>query len=174
MGAEIGGDRMKLRLLGRMERGEVEIWRELEDRGLWRAEIEDAEVRSVRVECRVVPVKEVRLSGWGMMRDMDEELPYVPESEVGADLRLGAPDRFEATASFRQVGKRPTDVGIGATNTKDELGSYAILNVRLSKAIGEHLVIFIRGTDLLDDEYEIWRGYVEPGRGLYGGLEARW
>ena len=177
-GMEIGGDRVNLRLLVCIERGETLIWREVQTEsegiGLWQLDANDhAEIRSVRATCSVTPAAQVGLSGWGTIRDAtregtDEDVPYVPEAEAGADLELAPGAGFRATVSLRWVGERPT----GGTGT--ELDPYGTLDVRLSKAFGDHVTVFVRGTNLLEDEYEVWPGYVEPGRGIYGGLEAKW
>lgn len=173
VGTEIGGDRVHLRLLGRIERGETRIWTP-GGTGLWQLDRNDrAEVRSAQAICRMALTRYMRLSGWGTIRDAvreetNEDVPYVPASEAGAGLEFGPAGGFRAKASFQWIGERPTD-GAGT-----ELDPYAALSVHLSKALGDHVTVFARGTNLLDDEHEIWRGYVEPGRAVYGGLEATW
>ena len=49
-----------------------------------------------------------------------------------------------------------------------------MLGTRISKTLGGHIRIYVQGENLLDQTYEIWKGYEMPGIGVYGGIEASW
>lgn len=53
------------------------------------------------------------------------------------------------------------------------LQSYTLLDLRAAYPVNEHLELYGRIENALDDDYETTRNYGSPGRGVYAGVRAR-
>ena len=59
-----------------------------------------------------------------------------------------------------------------AANTV-RLDGYNVLDLRAAQAIGEHLEVFGRVENVLDEDYQTVAGYGTAGRGVFAGVRAR-
>ena len=71
-------------------------------------------------------------------------------------------------ADFRIVGSSFDDAG-----NFTRLGGYEVLDLRASQSIGDHLELFGRVENVLDEDYETVAGYGTAGRGVFAGVRAR-
>jgi vitamin B12 transporter len=53
------------------------------------------------------------------------------------------------------------------------LNSYTLVNLTASYQLKPNVTLYLRGENLLDDEYQQVFGYQAPGVGVYAGLKAR-
>jgi vitamin B12 transporter len=77
------------------------------------------------------------------------------------DLALGA--------DFRLVGDRFDNAGNSVP-----LDGYALVTLRASMPVGEHLELFARVENVTDESYQTVAGYGSYGRSAYGGVRVKW
>ena len=96
-------------------------------------------------------------------------------SSGGISLSYGAPGgRFEATVLADHSGRR-NDIFFPPFPEPDQrvtLESYWLVDATLLYHATPTLTLFLRGTNLLDDDYEQVYGYATLGRAAYVGLRA--
>jgi len=54
-----------------------------------------------------------------------------------------------------------------------KLDNFVLVDARVSQTIGGNTEIFIAGENLLDEEYEVFKGYPMPGASISGGVTAK-
>jgi hypothetical protein len=115
-----------------------------------------------------------RLSGRVFARFVDADsptsgaLPYHPRTVAGAGLDYVDESGIRAGLAFEWIGARWHD----EANTL-RVPSYVLGRLRLSKQFDLHTEVFVAIDNLLDEDYERWLGYPEPGRTFVGGMEYR-
>ncbi len=97
------------------------------------------------------------------------DVPYVPDLELGGSLSVGPYSGFNGTVSARWIDERFTSI-----SPEKALGSYFLLGIEASKTIGSYIAVFVRGENLLDEEYQVWEGYDMPDLAIYGGVRGNW
>lgn len=102
--------------------------------------------------------------------DTGERLLRRPKHKftTGLDFNLGA----KAFASFRltHIGKREDQYWAGSTSERVELGSYTLVNAIASYDVLPGLRLYCRLNNLLDQQYEIIKGFGTPGFAAYFGF----
>ena len=98
----------------------------------------------------------------------ERELPYVPEQEAYIRFRGNNNSGLSYYLGASYVGERywyDDDI-------QQELGSYWLLNARLSQQIGNGSEVFISIDNLLDEDYEEEDGgFPQPGRTIWIGIK---
>lgn len=96
-------------------------------------------------------------------------VPYRPRISLPVSMYydLGRDLRVRISAEF--VGTRFADLYGG-----EKLDEYLLLNLLLEKKIGKHLFFSLRGENLINDRYYLWRGYPEMGTYVSGNLGFKW
>ena len=59
------------------------------------------------------------------------------------------------------------------TQDRVTLASYTLVNLTASYDLKPNVTVYLRGENLLDDDYQEVFGYQAPGVGVYAGLKAR-
>lgn len=54
-----------------------------------------------------------------------------------------------------------------------ELKDYVLLNAKVAYQVNENTEIYLRGENLLDEDYQVVRGYNTPGIAAYAGIKAK-
>ena len=98
------------------------------------------------------------------------DIPYTPEwtARVGAHYKDAAGWRLDGTLRF--TGRREHRFADGSTR---RLGSYGTLDARISRQLSTTWEVFLRGSNLLDRDYDHWYGFPELGRHVAAGFEHR-
>ena len=60
-----------------------------------------------------------------------------------------------------------------ATFSRVELDAFTLVGLNINYALNDILTLSLRGDNLLDENYQQVVGYASQGRGVYGGLSAR-
>ena len=116
-----------------------------------------------------------RLSGRVFARFVDADssasgaLPYHPRTTAGAGLDYLDESGIRAGLQFQWVSGRWHDEANSV-----RVPSYVLGRLRFSKQFDLHTEVFVAIDNLLDEDYERWRGYPEPGRIFLGGVEYRY
>ena len=96
-------------------------------------------------------------------------VPYMPtiQGSIQATVLPIPGLRLSVRGTF--VGLRYTTIA-----SDDQVEGYVVLGAEVSKRLSGPITVYVRGENLLDQTYEIWKGYEMPGVGVYGGIEANW
>lgn len=103
-------------------------------------------------------------------RGTGKELARRPGNALSASLDWRTPlNDLALGADFRLVGERFDDAG-----NFTRLASYALVTLRASMPLGDHLELFGRVENLTDESYQTVAGYGAYGRSAYGGVRIKW
>jgi vitamin B12 transporter len=61
----------------------------------------------------------------------------------------------------------------GTSQDRITLGGYTLVNLTASYDLRPNITLYLRGENLMDDDYQEVFGYQAPGIGVYAGLKAR-
>ena len=61
-----------------------------------------------------------------------------------------------------------------ADNNDEIIEPYFIGNLSISKKIGNNVEIYVQLNNLLNVDYEIWKGYSSPQFNGWGGIKVFW
>lgn len=96
------------------------------------------------------------------------EIPYFPDIEASGDLSWNFYKQHKIVLSIKYTGKRFDDI----TN-EYQLDSYFLLNSRLYLQISRNFGFYLAGKNLLDTNYDLWRGFSAPGITGFLGIKIR-
>jgi len=103
------------------------------------------------------------------------------DSEENGTPEIRRPDRL-ASLSVNWTPEGPFSAGLAADHVGEQidtdfatfanvtLPAYTLVSGRFAYAVNDRLELYVRGDNLLDEEYRDVVGYAAPGRGLYVGL----
>ncbi|MHA6288789.1 TonB-dependent receptor plug domain-containing protein [Maricaulis sp. CAU 1757] len=113
------------------------------------------------------------MGAWTQMRSEENGVAEIrrPDSLGSLTLDWSPQVVWSGALTVDHVGAQ-TDTDF-ATFTTVRLPAYTLVGGQLRWAAGEALEVYVRGTNLLDEEYQDVVGYATPGRGLYFGLRYR-
>jgi len=107
-------------------------------------------------------------------RDLDEsdfaelsEIPFQEKFSTKATLSYDSGKSFSANIWGDIVSSR------FSPQTSEDLDSFFMLGARADYEFGNHLGIYLKAVNLLDEEFEIWQGFEERPFQLYGGITFR-
>lgn len=103
--------------------------------------------------------------------ETDEYLLRRPKDKFTAKLNFNFLEKGNIALSLIFLGERDDKEYVGWTATRVTMPSYTLLNATASLDIIRNAQIFFRLDNILDEEYEIVRGYATPGFSAYGGFK---
>lgn len=108
-------------------------------------------------------------------KDEETEKPLLrrPEDQFTAELNLQFLDKGRLDLSFIYIGKREDMEWIGWTSHRVSMPSYTLVNAVISYDLSDNHNIFLHLQNILNQEYEIIKGYGTPGFSAYGGFRIR-
>jgi len=178
-GYEVGVERIfTSRILGRVTFFSSEVddlinWVETE---AWRWEaqnVDKASVKGLEGEVKLKPSEKLSLSlNYTYLEAKDEKefkgnfLPYRPQNKFFWSLDYRMWSNLQLHLEGELVGERYTN----RENT-EKLPSYTLLGARITFNLGKKAKVFLKGDNLLDEEYEDMKGYPMPGTTFKGGVE---
>ena len=96
--------------------------------------------------------------------------PRVPEHDVVLGLFTRPAERWNTATTVRIV-KDTVDV---VNNNLVPLDDYVLVNAKVGYESIDGLEVYVRGENLLDEKYQVVRGYGTPGASVYGGFTMQW
>lgn len=132
----------------------------------------ESERRGVEIEGEWQPSADLAVRGHVTFLDSEENgSPEIRRPERLASVSvIWSPEAspFSAGVSADYAGEQiDTDFG---SFTNVILPAYTLVSGRFGYAVNDHVALYVRGDNLLDEDYEDVVGYAAPGRGLYFGL----
>lgn len=98
--------------------------------------------------------------------------PRIPEHDVSLTATVRPAEKWELTATAHGVINVTDRIGAGAGATDVKLKDYFLLDARVSYKPTEATEVYLRGENLLNQKYELVRGYGTPGAAIYAGFKA--
>ncbi len=97
--------------------------------------------------------------------ELDEAIPYLPSLELRTLLAHDFPFGLGVQATVQLVGEQYTQDG--------DLPAWMLLGLELEYQLFRNFGLFLRASNLLDNDYQRWRGYQERPLFVIGGATFR-
>jgi vitamin B12 transporter len=94
----------------------------------------------------------------------------VPKHDIALGLFTRPAERWNTATTVRIV-KDTVDTVSG---TLVPLDDYVLVNAKVGYEPITGLELYVRGENLLDEKYQVVRGYGTPGASVYGGFSMQW
>jgi vitamin B12 transporter len=102
-----------------------------------------------------------------------EALLRRPKDKFTAKLNFGFLAKGRIVLSFMHLGKRDDMEWIDWISTRVEMDPFSLLNAAVSWDILPDIQFYLRIENILDQRYELIKGYGTPGRSAYGGFKIQ-
>lgn len=102
----------------------------------------------------------------------DEYLLRRPKNKFTAGMNFDFLKKAHVTLSLIHIGEREDMEWTGWASTRVTMPSYTLLNAALSYDVFPKAQIFLRLDNILDEEYELIKGYGTPGFSAFGGVKV--
>jgi len=137
--------------------------------------LKKASTRGAELFLRTNPWKDLFLSAeYTRTEAKDEEsgeyLLRRPKHKLALRIGTGFAAKGHVTADLLYVGAREDNFWMGYESTRVTLDGYILINAAASYEFLPLLQIFARLDNLLNQEYEVVKGYGSPGISVYAGL----
>lgn len=103
-----------------------------------------------------------------------DQIPYLPNLNFDVVFRALPGYGIEFMLSGQLVSDQFTLPFEADTGEEDYINAHFITNLSISKKIGEHVELYAQVNNLLNSEYEYWKGYLAPGIYGWGGIKIFW
>lgn len=104
-------------------------------------------------------------------KETGEYLLRRPKDKFTAKMNFHFLEKGNISLSLIHIGEREDMEWTGWTAARITMPSYTLLNAALSYDIIQNVQIFFRLDNILDEEYEMIKGYGTPGFSAYGGFK---
>lgn len=101
----------------------------------------------------------------------DEYLLRRPKDKFTAKINFRFLKKGNISISLIHIGGREDMEWVGWTATRIRMPSYTLINGAVSYDLIQNAQVFLRLDNILDDEYEMIKGYGTPGFSAYGGVK---
>ncbi|MGK7394734.1 MAG: TonB-dependent receptor plug domain-containing protein [Candidatus Cyclobacteriaceae bacterium M3_2C_046] len=101
--------------------------------------------------------------------DMKERLPYAPDHQLNWQTTYQT-GRFRIMTGLKQVSGLLTGAVMAPIDRSLPLESYTLLNLNLNFKATHWLNLYLQAENLLDQEYQLDKGYPLPGVSIMGGV----
>jgi len=98
--------------------------------------------------------------------------PRIPEHDVALTATVRPAEKWTFTATAHGVVNVMDRVGSGGGAVDVKLKDYLLLDARLAYKPTEATEVYLRGENLLNQKYELVKGYGTPGAAIYAGFKA--
>lgn len=95
-----------------------------------------------------------------------------PKDKLTAKVNFDFLEKGHISLSLIHIGEREDMEWTGWTATRITMPSYTLLDAALSYDIIPNAEIFLRLDNILDEDYELIKGYGTPGFSAYGGVKV--
>ena len=160
-------------------RSEVEnliTWADTQGNGIWEAcNIDKACLQGVETEVNLQCTKQVSIKlSYTFLdaRDTGEEyhnqyLRYKPKHKGGCRLQYQGERGLKVN-----LGAEYTDSAYSDRANTSEVDGFVLVDTSVSQTVGKGTEIFVSGKNLLDQEYEVIKGYPMPGTIVMSGVKV--
>ncbi len=103
-----------------------------------------------------------------------DQIPYFSNIDFDFTLRALPGYGIELMLNGQFISEQFTSQFKATDNNNDIIESYFVGNLSVSKKIGDHIEIYGQLNNLLNVDYEIWKGYSAPQFNGWGGVKVFW
>ena len=103
-----------------------------------------------------------------------DQIPYFPKLDFDFVIRALPGFGIELMLNGQLISEQFTEQFKATDNNDDIIESYFIGNFSVSKKIGKHVEIYGQLNNILDIDYELWKGYSAPRLNGWGGIKVFW
>ncbi len=103
-----------------------------------------------------------------------DQIPYFPKLDFDFVIRALPGFGIELMLNGQLISEQFTAQLKATDNNDDIIEPYFIGNFSVSKKIGKHVEIYGQLNNILDIDYEIWKGYSAPSLNGWGGIKVFW
>lgn len=96
-----------------------------------------------------------------------------PKDKFSASLGWKFIEKFHTNLSFTYVGKREDIAFVDWSLSRVAMSSYVLLNAVISYDMAPNAQVFLRFDNILDEAYELVKGFGTPGFSAFGGLKLQ-
>jgi len=104
-------------------------------------------------------------------KDTDESLLRRPKNKFTARLNFSFLEKGHLSISLIHTGEKDDIEVVGWTSKRVTISSYTLINAVTSYDILQNAQVFLRLDNVLDEEYEVIKGFGTPGLSVYGGFK---
>jgi vitamin B12 transporter len=98
--------------------------------------------------------------------------PRIPEHNLALTATVRPAEKWTFTATAHGVVNVTDRVGAGGSAFDVALKDYLLIDARLAYKPTEKTEVYLRGENLLNQNYQLVRGYGTPGASVYAGFKA--
>ncbi len=137
--------------------------------------VRKASARGAELFLRANPWKDLSLSAEytrteARDEDSGEYLLRRPRHKFALRVSTGFTAKGRVTADLLYIGEREDNFWVGYESTRVTLDSYFLINAAAAYDLLPSLQVFARLDNVLNQQYEVVKGYGTPGFSLYAGL----
>jgi vitamin B12 transporter len=108
-------------------------------------------------------------------RETGERNFYVPRHAIVLSASIRPAEKWTVSADLKYVSDT---VGVvfpppSYTQTRIALDNYALLNAKVAYQLSDSTEIYLRGENLLNENYQTVAGYGTPGISAFAGIKAK-
>ncbi len=98
--------------------------------------------------------------------------PRIPEHDIGLTATVRPAEKWSITATAHGVVNVTDRVGAGGSAFDVKLKDYLLIDARIAYKPTEATEVYLRGENLLNQNYQLVRGFGTPGAAVYAGFKA--
>ena len=98
--------------------------------------------------------------------------PRIPEHDIAVTATVRPAEKWSITTTAHGVLNVTDRVGSGSSAETVALKDYLLIDAKVAYKPTEKTEIYLRGENLLDQDYELVKGYGTPGAAVYAGFKA--
>lgn len=98
--------------------------------------------------------------------------PRIPEHDIGLTATVRPAEKWSITATAHGVVNVTDRVGSGGSAFDVKLKDYLLIDARIAYKPTETTEVYLRGENLLNQNYQLVRGFGTPGAAVYAGFKA--
>lgn len=98
--------------------------------------------------------------------------PRIPEHDVALVATVRPAEKWSITATAHGVMNVTDRVGSGGSAFDVDLKDYLLVDARIAYKPTESTEVYLRGENLLNQDYELVRGFATTGAAVYAGFKA--
>lgn len=103
-----------------------------------------------------------------------DQIPYFPKLDFDFTIRALPGYGIELMINGQFIDEQLISQFKSSDNNDEIIEAYFIGNLSVSKKFGNHVEIYAQLNNLLNVEYEIWKGYSAPQFNGWGGIKVFW
>ena len=103
-----------------------------------------------------------------------DQIPYFPKIDIDFRIKASPGFGFELLLDGQFISEQYTSQFRVEDGNDDIIEPYFLANFSISKKFGKYIEIYGQLNNLLDVDYDVWKGYSAPHLNGWGGIKVFW